>query len=436
MIDRHSIQRVVIAGGGTGGHLFPGIAVLEELRRRNPELEVCFVGTERGIESRVVPQLGERLELLDVRPLKGTDAAGFVKSFAKLPGAGLRALAILREFSPDVVIGVGGYASGPMLAAAISMGIPAAVLEQNAHLGMTNRMLAPIVGRAYLTFDETSAPFGDRARVVGNPVRRAFVDAARLGRSDPDALELRARRIFVLGGSQGSKALNEIVPAALAKVGLAARGITVLHQTGAAMKDEVTARYADLGVTAEVVPFVDDMARAYAGSALVIARAGATTVAELCAIGRPSILVPYPHAADDHQAKNAEALAKAGAAIAIRQDVLDADRLAREITTLLDDADRRTAMARAARAQGRPDAAAAIVDDLLTWIGGPPMTAARVPTIPPPSHDPEPGMAFARVDFRASRGELAARPTSTRPPPAIRFEPAPLPFAGRSALAS
>jgi UDP-N-acetylglucosamine--N-acetylmuramyl-(pentapeptide) pyrophosphoryl-undecaprenol N-acetylglucosamine transferase len=419
------IERVVIAGGGTGGHLYPGIAVVEELRRRNSRLEPCFVGTERGIESRVIPKLGDRLETIDVRPLKGTDAADFVKSLLKLPGAWGRAVALLRELEPDVVLGVGGYAAGPLIAAAASLGIPAAVLEQNAHVGLTNRMLAPVVGRAYVTFAETAGRFGERARVVGNPVRRAFVDAARLASADPEAMELRARRIFVLGGSQGSKALNEIVPEALARAGVAQRGIEVLHQTGAAMQAEVEERYASLGIEAEVVPFVDDMAKAYAGATLVIARAGATTVAELCAIGRPSILVPYPHAADDHQARNAEALARAGAALSIRQDVLDADRMAKEVGALLDDAAKRRAMAASARKLGKPEAAAAIVDDLIAWLGGPTMTAARVPTIPPPRHDPEPGMAFARADVRL-RAPMKARPT-------IRFEPVLAPAALRAA---
>lgn len=426
------IERVVIAGGGTGGHLFPGIAVLEELRRRNAELDVTFVGTERGIEARVIPAMGERLETLDVHPLKGTDTAGFMKSLLKLPGAWGRAIGILRDAEPDVVLGVGGYASGPMLLAAASLGIPTALLEQNAHVGLTNRMLGPVVGRAYLTYDETAPTFGVKARVVGNPVRRAFVEAARRAQTDPDAFELRARRILVLGGSQGAKALNETVPEALARAGLAERGITVLHQTGASMRAEVAARYEALGVEAEVVAFVDDMARAYASSQIVIARAGATTLAEIEAIGRPSILVPYPHAADDHQARNAEALERAGAAIAIRQSALTAERLAGDVAALLDDRERRLAMAAAARAEGRPDAAAAIVDDLVAWLGGPTMTAARVPTIPPPSHDPEPGMAYARVDFRAARGSVrASRPAV----PVARFEPAELP-AWRAALAS
>ncbi|MDH5491493.1 MAG: undecaprenyldiphospho-muramoylpentapeptide beta-N-acetylglucosaminyltransferase, partial [Myxococcales bacterium] len=308
------IERVLVAGGGTGGHLFPGLAVVEELRRRSPDLEVLFIGTERGIEARILPKMGERLECLEVSPLKGRGPAELLQSLGKLPRALLRAGKLVRAFRPDLVIGVGGYASGPVLAAASAMGIPTAILEQNARVGLTNRMLAPLVGRAYLSFPESQSELrAARVRLLGNPVRRAFVRTARQASADPEGFEARSRRVFVLGGSQGAKILNERIPEVLRLARL--EGLTILHQTGAAMRDAVEARYAELGLEAEVVSFVDEMALAYAESALVIARAGATTLAEVCAIGRPSILIPYPHAADDHQTKNAEALEAAGAAI-------------------------------------------------------------------------------------------------------------------------
>jgi UDP-N-acetylglucosamine--N-acetylmuramyl-(pentapeptide) pyrophosphoryl-undecaprenol N-acetylglucosamine transferase len=365
-----TIERVLIAGGGTGGHLFPGMAVVEELRRRTASsgvpLEVTFVGTAKGIEARVLPAAHESLELLDVTPLKGRSAAELAASLMRLPGAYARCVSILREARPDVVLGVGGYASGPMLLAARSLGMRVALLEQNAQVGMTNRILAPIVGRAYVTFDETRAVFGDKARVVGNPVRRAFVEAARMALADPAGFEARARKVLVVGGSQGAQHMNEVLPGALASV----PGLEVVHQTGAAMLDAVKARYASLGVRAEVVPFIDDMARAYASAQLVIARAGATTLAEICAIGRPAVLVPYPHAADDHQTKNAEALERAGAAVMVRDADLDETRLGEMLRALLTDDGRRAAMARSARDRGRPEAAAAIVDDLLAWTSG------------------------------------------------------------------
>lgn len=434
----HGIERVMIAGGGTGGHLFPGIAVVEELRRRIEDVEVSFVGTERGIEARVLPGMGESLDLVEVSPLKGTTSGELARSLLRLPRAYARAVSILRARKPDVVIGVGGYASGPMLVAAFTLGIPTALLEQNAHVGMTNRMLGPVVGRAYLTFEDTAPLFGHKARVVGNPVRRAFAQATRVALADPEGFEARARRILVVGGSQGARALNQNVPAALGTLDLGALGVDVLHQTGAAMKDEVEAAYRAAGVRAEVVPFVEDMARAYASAQLVIARAGATTLAEICAVGRPSVLVPYPHAADDHQRKNAEELQRAGAAISIAEDELSPERLASAVGELVGSAEKRRTMAQAARSLGRPDAAAAIVDDLLSWIGGPTLTRTRT-TSTRDRDDDGGGMGLrelATVDFRASRGELALSRSSPPPAPSARLVPVVLPVSPRLAIPS
>ncbi len=428
------MERVLIAGGGTGGHLFPGLAVVEELRRRvassGATLDVTFVGTAKGIEARVLPPAKEKLELLEVTPLKGRSAGELLASLMRLPRAYARCVSILRAARPEVVIGVGGYASGPMLVAARSMGIPTALLEQNAHVGMTNRLLGPIVGRAYVTFEETRSVFGDKARVVGNPVRRAFVDAARIALADPSGFEARARKVLVVGGSQGAQHVNEVVPGALARAqgapaptagseplasgtpatrDLRRAPLEVVHQTGPAMLDAVRARYAELGVRAEVVPFIDDMARAYAGAQLVIARAGATTLAEICAIGRPAVLVPYPHAADDHQTKNAMALERAGAAVMVRDAELDEAKLGATLAGLLDDDGRRAAMARAAREHGRPEAAASIVDDLIGWLGGP-----ATQSIP------------AAGRSRSGGGASERRAAMPLPLPAARFEP----FAG------
>jgi UDP-N-acetylglucosamine--N-acetylmuramyl-(pentapeptide) pyrophosphoryl-undecaprenol N-acetylglucosamine transferase len=363
------IGRVIVAGGGTGGHLFPGLAVVEELRRRCPSLEVLFVGTARGIEARVLPARGERLELVDVQPLKGRGPMQLLRSVGVLPMAMGRAGGIVRRFRPDLVLGVGGYAAGPVLAAAAAMGKPTALLEQNAHVGLTNRLMAPMVGRAYVTFEETAGRFPQKSvRVTGNPVRRAFVESARRAAADPAGFEARSQGILVLGGSQGARALNEALPAALARLS-ASTGMPIVHQTGEAMRDQVAQEYAALGCNAQVVSFIDDMARAYAEAAVVVGRAGATTVAELCAVGRPSILVPFPHAADDHQRKNAEALQAQGAAICIAEDALDEDRLLAALKPMVTDASVRRAMADAARGLGRPDAAAAIVDDLCDWLG-------------------------------------------------------------------
>jgi UDP-N-acetylglucosamine--N-acetylmuramyl-(pentapeptide) pyrophosphoryl-undecaprenol N-acetylglucosamine transferase len=418
---------VLIAGGGTGGHLFPGIAVAEELRRRVRDVSVSFVGTARGIESRVLPKLGEQLDLLDVSPLQGRTPVALLESLMKLPTAYGRALSILAARKPAVVLGVGGYASGPMLLAAWTRGIPIALLEQNAVLGLTNRVLAPLVGRAYLTFDATASTFGPRARVVGNPVRRSFVDATRLAQTDPEGFEARARKILVIGGSQGAKKLNEAIPRALARLAPAGSPYEIVHQTGAAMYEEVAAEYASLGVSAEVVPVIDDMARAYAGAMLVVARAGATTLAELTAVGRPSVLVPYPFAAEDHQSKNAEELARAGAAIAIREDQLDDETLDRALGGLLGSPDRRRAMAAAARRLGRPDAAAAVVDDLFGWLAvSGASTTGETPAAPPPDGSLRlvaESAPRATIDFRAGRDELILRRAPRSPVPPARLVP-------------
>lgn len=407
------IERVLVAGGGTGGHLFPGLSVVEELRRRSQSLRAVFVGTERGIEARVLPSLGEQLEVVDVKPLMGRSPAQLARSVLRLPLSGAQAASVVRKHRPQLVLGLGGYAAGPVLAAAAAMRVPTALLEQNAHVGLTNRLLSKFVGRAYLTYEETLPVFGPgRGRVLGNPVRRAFVEAAQLATHDPAGAEARAHRVLVLGGSQGARRLNELVPAALAEAGLPALGVDVLHQAGHDAVDAVVDRYADVGVQAKVVPFIDDMAKAYASASIIIGRAGATTLAELCAIGRPAILVPYPYAAEDHQAKNAEALARAGAAIAIRENLLEVSGLAAHVRRLLTDHDARRAMAECARRQGRPDAAAAIVDDLLQWLGMPSENGSG--TSDRAGGRPASGEVEARRDGPLTRRAVTRSPRVTR----------------------
>jgi UDP-N-acetylglucosamine--N-acetylmuramyl-(pentapeptide) pyrophosphoryl-undecaprenol N-acetylglucosamine transferase len=230
-------------------------------------------------------------------------------------------------------------------------------------------MLAKTVGRAYLSYEQTAGQFrGDRARVVGNPVRRAFVEAARIAAHDPAGVDARGRGVLVIGGSQGARGLNEHVPAALARAGAGKLGVPIVHQTGQAMLDQVKARYAELGVNAQVVPFIDDMVRAYMDASLVIARAGASTLSELSAIGRPGVLIPLPTSAGGHQLVNARAFEQAGAGVAIEESELAGPRLGDEISALLADSARRTAMTHAARRLAKPDAAAAIVDDLFAWL--------------------------------------------------------------------
>ncbi|MDH3202304.1 MAG: undecaprenyldiphospho-muramoylpentapeptide beta-N-acetylglucosaminyltransferase [Myxococcales bacterium] len=405
------IERIMVAGGGTGGHLFPGLAVIEEMRRRIPTLGVRFVGTARGIEARILPGRGESLDLLKVTPLKGQGLGDRFASLARIPGAVMQASSLIRSFQPDLVLGVGGYASGPVLLAASLSGRSTALLEQNAHVGMTNRLLSRFVDRAYITFDHTAEVFGQtKSRLTGNPVRREFVEHARRALADPEGFESRARTILVLGGSQGARKLNEDVPRALAKVGLPGRGLRVVHQTGESMRDEVEKTYQNLGIDAQVVTFIDEMARAYSNAALVMARAGATTLAELCAIGRPSILVPFPFAANDHQAKNAAALEEQGASVCIPESELDVDALGTLVAALLDDPAKRQAMSLAARRHGRPDAAATIVDDMIGWLGGAqPRGEGSVPSVSaPPVGTNQSGLVPAPM-LRLGEGHVALR---------------------------
>jgi UDP-N-acetylglucosamine--N-acetylmuramyl-(pentapeptide) pyrophosphoryl-undecaprenol N-acetylglucosamine transferase len=412
------IERIMVAGGGTGGHVFPGLAVVEELRRRLPGLQVRFVGTARGIEARILPQRGEQLELLKVAPLKGQGVGARLKGLYRIPTAMMDAASLIREFDPDLVLGVGGYASGPVLLAASLARRPTALLEQNAYVGMTNRILAHFVDRAYISFEQTQEVFGKaKSRLTGNPVRQEFVEHARLALADQEGFESRARSVLVLGGSQGARKLNEDVPRALARAGLANRGLEVVHQTGESMRDQVEASYRELGIGAKVVTFINDMARAYSNAALVIARAGATTLAELCAIGRPSILIPFPHAADDHQAKNAEALQALGASICIRESELDAESLGDLVTELLDSQGARKAMAQAARDHGRPDAAAAIVDDIMGWIGS--VDSNNEASTSAPGEPFTGGVQYSGLDmapmFHLGGPQVALRAASQRP---------------------
>lgn len=365
----------VIAGGGTGGHVFPGLAVADALRRL-ADVDVTFVGTARGLEARVVPSRGYPLELLTVEPMKGGGVARAVRGAFVASAATARALAIVRRARPRAVLSVGGYAAGPVSLAAAALGVPLAILEPNAKMGLTSTLLAPFARRAYVAWPEAARFVRASAlRVVGVPLRDGFVPA-------PYAAH-RPLRVLVLGGSQGAKALNDRMPEAMARVARELREIgdgaevDVLHQTGRDRDAAVRAAYAEEGVArATVVPFVDDVAAEIARADVVVARSGAGAVAEISAVGRPAILVPFPFAADDHQAKNAEALASAGGAIAVRQEAADAFRLARELVLLLRDDARRARMAEASRLAGKPNAAHAVAEDLLHLARVEPASAA------------------------------------------------------------
>jgi UDP-N-acetylglucosamine--N-acetylmuramyl-(pentapeptide) pyrophosphoryl-undecaprenol N-acetylglucosamine transferase len=351
-------ERIVIAGGGTGGHLYPGIAVARELRRRLPEVRVSFAGTARGLESSVVPREGFDLDLLRSAGLKGMSLSSLARGLSLLPLSGVDAWRIVSRRQPQLVIGVGGYSSGPVVLVAALRGIPTLLLEQNAVPGFTNRTLAPFVSAAAVTFESTVSYFGRRGFVTGNPVRPEFFDPSPARSGGPP-------RILIFGGSQGAHAINMAMVEAAPKLAAFAGGLAVTHQTGERDLERVRDGYRRAGLEARVEPFLFAMDREMKAADLVICRAGATTLAELTASARPSVLVPLPTAADDHQRKNAEVLAAAGAAELLEQSRLSGDLLADRILALANDSGRREAMSRAALRLARPDAARAIVDRAL-----------------------------------------------------------------------
>jgi UDP-N-acetylglucosamine--N-acetylmuramyl-(pentapeptide) pyrophosphoryl-undecaprenol N-acetylglucosamine transferase len=359
--------RVVIAGGGTGGHLYPGLAVAHELRRQRPGATVTFAGTAQGIEARVVPREGFELDLLRSAGLKGKSLGRTLRGLALLPLSGLDAVTILGRRRPHVVLGVGGYSSGPVVLAAAVRRIRTMVLEQNAVPGLANRLLARVVDAAAVTYDETAAWFGSKAVVTGNPVRAGFL-AAGEAPARAEAAGIRAARLLVFGGSQGAHAINlAMIDAAPA---LAKMNVEITHQTGPADLAAVRGAYEAAGLRGRVGPFFDEMDREMARADLIVCRAGATTLAEVTAAGRPALLVPLPTATDDHQRRNAEALVRAGAAEMLDQRDLTGTSLAASIQRLVDDPARRDRLAEHARALARPDAARAIVERILALAEG------------------------------------------------------------------
>lgn len=391
------MKTILVAGGGTGGHVFPGLAVAQAIRQLTEPsaVQIVFAGSPRGLENRIVPKYGYDLELLDVEPMKGGGPARAIKGAIVAAKALRHATGIIGRLRPSAVLSVGGYAAGPAALAGVRARVPLAVLEPNSTLGLANRLLAPFAKRAYVAWPETARIFrGDKARVYGVPLRDGF--APRSYRVQPDV-----RRVLVLGGSQGAQALNERVPSAIARVVKQLGPVQVIHQTGADREEAVRKEYEEARVaTATVVPFLDDVADRIAAADVVIARAGANTVAEIAAIGRPSILVPFPHAADDHQAKNGMALAELGGAICIRQEAADEVRLATELSLLLVDAPRREGMAQAAREHGRPRAAHDIAKDLLALAG---IEVTKGPSADRPANTNGSSTNGSSVKLRASK---------------------------------
>jgi len=351
--------RVLIAGGGTGGHLFPGVAIAEEIRAREPGAEVTFVGTKRGIEARVLPDLGWPLELIEVSGLKTVGAAGAIRGMFRLPRALLQARRLIAKYKPDAVIGVGGYASGPVVLAARMRGIPTAICEQNSIPGLTNKLLGRLARAVFLSFDESRRFFKPKKILMtGNPVRRELVQKLLTAGAAPAHDRVH---VLVCGGSQGAVAVNELASAALASLAKD-QALAITHQTGEKDLEPTRARYAAAGVDASCHAFIKDMASAYLAADLIIGRAGATTVAELAIAGKPAVFIPYPFAADNHQELNAREMAAKGAALMFKQSELTADSLAAALRPLLADAGKRADMGAAMKSLARPQAAAAVVD--------------------------------------------------------------------------
>jgi UDP-N-acetylglucosamine--N-acetylmuramyl-(pentapeptide) pyrophosphoryl-undecaprenol N-acetylglucosamine transferase len=344
-------MRVIVAGGGTGGHVIPALAIAQELRSRY-HAQVLFVGTQRGIETRLVPAAGFELHLIQIGALNRVDLATRFKTLLDLPRAVTQSAKLIREFRPDVMIGVGGYASGPAMLTAAMMNVPTIAFEPNVVPGVANRIVAPMVSAAAVHFEVTCHYFRN-CHVTGVPVRQEFFGVSpRPSDASPTVL--------VFGGSQGARAINQTVLDALPKLMELVPAIHIIHQTGE--KDYVSAQavYLRTMISAEVSPFIDDMPAAFVRADLLVCRSGASTVAEITAAGKPAIFIPLPTAADDHQTQNAAALADGGAARLLPQAELSSDRLVNEIASLLSDRSRLAMMAEAARRFAHPGAAAKI----------------------------------------------------------------------------
>ena len=354
-------RTVLVAAGGTGGHLFPGIAVADELVRRDGTTRVVFAGTARGLETRLVPRAGYALELLPILPLNGIGLARMLKGLVVLPWGLLRSLLLVLRLRPAAVLGIGGYAGGPVTLLAALLGVRAVILEPNAKPGFTNRVLKPFARAAACAYEETRDAFGRKGVLTGNPVRGGFAALPRKEHREPMTL-------LAFGGSQGSRVLNRALVAALPHLPGEER-LRIVHQTGPAMREEIEAAYRAAGRPAEVVAFLDDMEARLAAADLVLARSGATTCAELTVAGRASILVPFALAADDHQRTNARALEAAGAARMLEEKDLSGESLGGAVRALVDTPARLRAMDEAARRLGRPDAAARVADLLLPTEG-------------------------------------------------------------------
>jgi UDP-N-acetylglucosamine--N-acetylmuramyl-(pentapeptide) pyrophosphoryl-undecaprenol N-acetylglucosamine transferase len=353
-------MRAILAGGGTGGHVIPALAIANELRERHGA-EIVFIGTARGMETRLVPQAGYRLELMQVGALKNVSLMTRARTVFDLPRAILRCASFFGEFNPDVVIGVGGYASGPAMMAAGLKRIPSVIFEPNYVPGFANRMAAKTAKAACVQFQDTCSFFRN-CTVTGVPVRKAFFEI-------PERPVDASPSLLIFGGSQGARAINTAILGALPLLREKLANLRIVHQTGPKELETVQQGYAAAGVSADVKPFIDDMPRAFAEADLIVCRSGASTVAEIMAAGKPAIFIPFPQAADDHQTKNALAVANAGGAVLMPQSELTPERLAGAIVELFADRARLGEMGQMAKAMSHKDAAGRVTEIAIALIG-------------------------------------------------------------------
>ena len=351
--------RLLLTGGGTGGHLFPAVATAQEFQKQLPGTTVLFVGTKRKVDTASLENYGYQSKTIDCHGVKGKDIVQLIKAIVTLPRAYLQALKIIKEFKPDVILGVGGYVTGPVVSAARTMGIPAVIHEQNSVPGLANRKLGAIVNKICLSLPGSGAQF-DQGKIVytGNPVR---ADILALARQKTKA-RLEKRTVLVLGGSQGAKAINDMLPAAIACLGGERRAsVKIIHQAGEKDIDGVRSAYKASGVEAIVEPFFRKMDLVYSQADLVVSRAGATTLAELSVLGKPAILIPYPYAADNHQEKNGQYYVLGGGALQFVQKSLSSEKLGDAVAELLFDESKLLNMSAAMKKLSFPDAPERIV---------------------------------------------------------------------------
>ena len=365
-------MKFVITGGGTGGHVYPALALADEARRRG--IHVLYVGTERGLEARAVPAAGVRFATVSAAGVVGRSAWRKLVGVIEIARGVVQALALLRQERADLVIGVGGYVTIPIVAAAWLLRVPRVLCEQNVQPGTANAYLAKVAHACAATFPETVREFpGRRVEVTGNPVRRSFREAVAEGDSTGergDATRTDHDSLLVFGGSQGARSVNQAMIEALPLLKPRMGKLKITHQTGSHDLDWVREEYEHAGVRAQIVPYIDEMARACREASVVVCRAGASSIAELSVIGAPAILIPYPHSAHGHQEANARSFAAHGGAMMILDAELNGSRLAAAIAELLDDPQRRETMSACSRALGRPDAAERILDLCQSLLGG------------------------------------------------------------------